>query len=343
MSAGPWAPDPLGEGFSQRVIPLPDDGIGDGPLVATLVRYAARAHSANSADGTDGVQGVAPACRGLHRRAVLYVHGYNDYFFQRHLARQWDAHGYDFYALDLRRCGRSWRPGQLPHYVTDLREYSVELTEAARIVRQEEGYDMLVVNAHSTGGLTASLWAHSVRRKVVLDALVLNSPWFDLNAGWFSRTVATRLVDVLGGVDPDRILRDEPSGYARALHVGGGGPWDYDTALKSPEGVPARLGWLRAVRRGHARLARGLDIRVPVLVCVSETSGELSTQNPQADGRDVVLDVEQIVARAPGLGADVTVARIPGGAHDLALSGPDARAEYFQVVFEWLELRLGAA
>ena len=38
--------------------------------------------------------------------------------------------GYDFYALDLRKYGRSLRPHQTPDYVDDLREYFDELDEA---------------------------------------------------------------------------------------------------------------------------------------------------------------------------------------------------------------------
>ncbi|GAA3180448.1 hypothetical protein GCM10020255_074200 [Rhodococcus baikonurensis] len=41
------------------------------------------------------------------RRAVLYVHGFTDYFFQKHLAEHFAEQGYAFFALDLRKCGRS--------------------------------------------------------------------------------------------------------------------------------------------------------------------------------------------------------------------------------------------
>ena len=55
------------------------------------------------------------------RKAVLHVHGFCDYFFQtvagRLLGRR---NGYDFYALDLRKYGRSLRPHQTPNYVADL-------------------------------------------------------------------------------------------------------------------------------------------------------------------------------------------------------------------------------
>ena len=40
---------------------------------------------------------------------------------------------------------------------------------------------------------------------------------------------------------------------------------------------------------------------------------------------DVVLDVEQIVARAVRLGPHVTVVRIAEGMHDLVLSAPNVR------------------
>ena len=45
-------------------------------------------------------------------RAMLYVHGHNDYFFQRHVADFYAGLGIGFYALDLRKCGRSLLPHQ---------------------------------------------------------------------------------------------------------------------------------------------------------------------------------------------------------------------------------------
>ncbi|MGV8978273.1 MAG: alpha/beta hydrolase [Cellulomonas sp.] len=313
-----WQPDLLGPGWQARTLTLPDDS--EGPVVATLVRRDPAAHSGPE-----------------RRRAVLYVHGYNDYFFQTHLAAQWEAHGFDFYALDLRKCGRSLRPWQTPHYVSDLSEYAAELTTAARIVRDELGHDTLVVHAHSTGGLTASLWAHSMRGTGVVDALVLNSPWFDLNARWLRRRVETHVLEVLGSIDPMRVVGRGPSAYSRSLHVSLGGEWDYDLTLKSPDGFPRRAGWVRAARRGHARLSRGLAVTVPVLVCSAQRSGPNSPENPDLRRSDTVLDVRQIAQRAHLLGPDVTYVPIPDGIHDLALSARPAREEYFAVVFAWLE------
>lgn len=83
MSSAPapsWAPDVLGEPYEATTFDLPVDD--EGEVVATLVR--------RRAGGPTG-------------RAVLYVHGYVDYFFQTHLADHFAARGWDFYGLDLRK------------------------------------------------------------------------------------------------------------------------------------------------------------------------------------------------------------------------------------------------
>jgi len=330
--AGPprtWEPDLLGPGWERTTLDLGEDD--EGPLVATVVRAVPGAGSAVSTGGTTAT-----------RPAVLYVHGFNDYFFQTHVARAWAARGYTFYALDLRRCGRSLLPGQTPHFTIDLAEYVTELTAAARLVRSELGHDRLVVLGHSTGGLTASLWAHSLRHADVVDALVLNSPWFDLNARWFHRVVATRMLDA-APIDPRTVIADGLSAYSFHLHVDHGGRWDYDQVLKPPAGSPVRAGWMRAVRRGQARLSRGLEITVPVLVCTAGASGPNTLDNPDLDAQDTVLDVTHIAARAPRLGPDVTLLQVAGGVHDLSLSAPTPRAVFTETVFAWLGVRLDGA
>ena len=315
----PAVPDVLGDGWTARTITLRPDA--EGEVVATLIRRA---------------RPPEPT-----RRAVLYLHGFDDYFFQTHLGDAWAAHGYDFYALDLRKYGRSLRPGQTPNYVTDLRTYLEELDAAARIIRDQDDHDVLVVLGHSTGGLLASLWTHARRGRGVIDAVVLNSPWFDLNRGWFERVFLTRVIDVIGPLAPRLIVGAMGVDYGQSLHRGFGGAWDFNLAWKPHGGFPVRAGWLRTIRRGHDLIARGLDIDCPVLVCCSTASGPYDRWDPALANTDCVLSVDQIVARSPGLGTDVTIAQIPGGLHDLALSAPAARQRYFDTMFAWAHSRVG--
>jgi len=97
---------------------------------------------------------------------------------------------------------------------------------------------------------------------------------------------------------------------------------------------------MRAVRRGQARLSRGLDVAAPVLVCTAAASGPNTLDNPELDAQDTVLDVAQIASRAPLLGADVTLLQVAGAVHDLSLSAPVPRAVYTEAVFSWLAVRL---
>jgi len=118
--------DVLGEPYTAETFELPDDD--EGPVVATLVSRR-----------TDRPSG----------RAVLHVHGFADYFFQTPAADFWVGRGYDFYALDLRKYGRSMRGHQTANFVTDLSDYYAEIDEAFRRVTERDGHDHVVVSAHS--------------------------------------------------------------------------------------------------------------------------------------------------------------------------------------------------
>ena len=278
--------------------------------------------------------------------AVIHVHGYNDYFFQEHLARTFAAAGYAFYAVDLRAAGRSLQPDQIPHFVLDLREQAIDIAAAARTVRALEPGLPLVVHAHSTGGLTASLWAHAHRNAGGADAgpdlLVLDSPFLDLRAPHWKRTVGTRVLDGIGHLATTAVISDGPSRYAEHLLAANGGRWQYDTTLKRPEGLPGRVGWFVAVRRGQARVATGLEIACPVLLARSDSSGPDTLDNPLLDAQDTVLDVQQMAALAQRLGPDVTELVVPGAVHDLALSASGPREAYLDGMLEWTNNRVGA-
>jgi alpha-beta hydrolase superfamily lysophospholipase len=86
-----------------------------------------------------------------------------------------------------------------------LRAYDEEF-DAVRIIREEDGHTSLTVMAHSTGGLIVPLWANRHRDAGVVDAVALNSPWFDLNANLMLRTMGTAAVDRIGRLKPRTIV-----------------------------------------------------------------------------------------------------------------------------------------
>lgn len=291
-----WQPDSLLPGFEARTLPFPPDY--DGEVVATLVR------------------------RPLPRAPngpVLYVHGFIDYFFQHDMAERFAQEGYAFYALDLRKHGRSLRPHQHPNFCKSIKEYYADISRALLVIDEPT-----VLIGHSTGGLVCSLYAHEGERRRQIAALWLNSPFFD-----FRLSVARRILLAIGASlgrlfpflsDPKAVSPE----YPKSLHKDYSGEWGFDLRLKPIEGFPAYYGWLAAIRAAQAQARAGLAIDCPVLVMHS-------------DGTDIVLDWRHIERGSRKLGKDVTVLSFPGGLHDLTLSKLEVRETVFEALFAWLE------
>ena len=305
-----WLPDVLGEGYERLTLPLAADD--EGPVMATLVRRVPE-------EGSDVVPDAG--------FDVLYVHGWSDYFFQTELADFWAARGARFFALDLRKYGRSLRAWQTPGFVSDLQTYDEDIDAAlaamaapipeaaARAGRAAQRIPAeppasprrLVIMGHSTGGLTMSLWV--ARNQERVSALVLNSPWLEFQTRQVGRVALAPLVTL-------------------GVH-----------------GFEVRPGWLGAVLAGHAQVAHGLKISVPILTLLSTRSTLLPRWTPEMMHTDTALDVVGIARRATDLGATCTIARIDGALHDVVLSAPEVRAVAYQQIAAWLRayVPVGAA
>ena len=291
-----WQPDSLLPGFEALELALPADC--EGAVVATLVRLPA-----------------GDARRG----AVLYVHGYNDYFFQSHMAQRFAAEGYAFHALDLRKCGRSLRPHQHVDYCSDLSEYYADIDAALRAI----GAPVLLAG-HSAGGLLCALYAHEGAHRADLRALWLNSPFFDWfmpNAWWRFKL---RLATAAGRFLPYQASHKPVlTRYTRSLRA----EWEFDTRLKRPEGMPVYFGWIRAICLAQRRVQRGLAVNCPVL-------------SMHSDEADIVVDWRAVARWSRTLGPRVTVLQFPGAVHDLVLSTQGVREAVFSALFSWAERAL---
>lgn len=317
-----WRPDILGPGFEQLTLPLGDDA--EGEVVATLVRHR-------------------PAWRWRWRRAaasgidVLYVHGWSDYFFNPELAAYWAGLGARFFALDLRKYGRSLRPGQTPGLITSLSDYDADI--AAALAAMGHGGDAssrrLLVMGHSTGGLTLSLWA--ARHPGVASAIVLNSPWLEFQLSRIGREAIAPMMQFGARVHPLAPLPNVDLGfYTRAVAREQGGEWEYDHDWRPDRGFATNSVWLSAVLTGHATVAAGIDVGAPVLTLLSARSTILTRWDEAMRSTDSVLVVDEIAERATKLGPTVAIERIDGALHDVMLSAEPARAAAYAAITRWL-------
>jgi alpha-beta hydrolase superfamily lysophospholipase len=96
------------------------------------------------------------------------------------------------------------------------------------------------------------------------------------------------------------------------------------------------LGWIHAIRRGHARLHRGLDVGVPNLILRSDRSVR-EVNDPDAIQRgDAVLDVNQTARWAGCIGNRTTVVPIADAKHDVFLSVAESRRAAYHELDSWL-------
>ncbi|MEP6561767.1 MAG: alpha/beta hydrolase [Nakamurella sp.] len=311
-------PDILGMGYEAFTVQLPDDV--EGAVVSTLVRHRSGRPSA---------------------RAVLYVHGFSDYFHQVELAEFHAARGEQFYALDLRKYGRSLLQHQTAARMSDVSDYYPELEAAVDFILAD-GNEQITVNAHSTGGLVAVLWLHdrasSGRGLLPITSVVLNSPFLDLPAAWAMRTMAPRPFGVLAKNRP--LLAWPTSGrsfYQESIHRSERGEWDFVKDWKPVTGGVVRAEWLAAALRAIAKAHAGLDLRCPILMMSSNRTVKAKQWTDDLYRGDAVLDTEALARWSTRLGSHVTCLRIEGGMHDLLLSQPEVRERVYAELARWMD------
>jgi alpha-beta hydrolase superfamily lysophospholipase len=316
-----WGPDVLGAGFEAATLALTPDT--EGEVVTTVVRHRSEA----AADGVSG------------RGAVLYVHGFNDYFFQADLARWFGRRGWDFYAVDLRKYGRSLRPHQTANMCRSLEEYDEDLDAAMEVI-EADGHSRTLVVAHSTGGLTAPLWLHR-RPGLPVAGLVLNSPFLQFRQSAPLRTALLPAASAVARRYPNRVLpAGVPGLYGESLHRSRRGEWDYDLTWK-PLDALVRVGWIVAVAAGQRTLQAGLHLQPPALVMASSRTVTTRRWVDDLTRGDAVLDADQIARWAPSMGRHVTVVRVTDALHDVWLSAAPVRADAYDTTGRWLDAWVG--
>lgn len=325
-----WIPDVLGDEFEQLTLDLGTDD--QGPVVATLVRALPRRPSLWAR-----ASGRRPLLDGVD---VLYVHGWSDYFFQKRLARFWTSRGARFFALDLRKYGRSLRDGQTPGYVADLAIYDEDIGAALEAMGRGEGgaesARRLLLLGHSTGGLTLSLWAS--RHPGSADAVILNSPWLEFQFAP-ARAAIAPMVELQARLRPMEAAPQVDLGfYTRAQQevADADDPMDVNPVWRPAQTMAVYAGWLHAILSGHKAVASGLSITAPVCVLLSARFVPPTRWSDDLTSADSVLVVDDIARAALRLGPSVTVERIDGALHDVFLSRHEAREDAYRRLDRWV-------
>lgn len=306
--------DVLKNGFEKMTIIQPDDF--EGKVTATLIRK----------------RGFSKATR-----AILCIHGFNDYFFQDVIADEFLKKGYHFYALDLRKYGRSIMLNQRANNARSLQEYYEDIDSALAVIK-EEGSQEIVLYGHSTGGLIITLYASDRKTKKLFDVLICNSPFYDFNVPWIQKKTVIPILSFLGRLNPNI---DLPIGfskfYGKSLHKNDYGEWDYNLQWKPHVAPSINAGWINAIHDGHLKIANGITVDKPILVLHSNQSVNPKQWSEEMFEGDAILNVDDITEKSKCINSPYkNVIGFDGAMHDLVLSRKTVRNFVFETIFEWL-------
>ncbi|CUB04775.1 alpha/beta hydrolase [Marinomonas fungiae] len=275
-------------------------------------------------------------------RAILYVHGYTDYFFQKELAEHFAEQGFGFFAIDMQGYGRSIRPNSRPNWCESLDQYFDDIEIALNEIHQR-GIEEVVILAHSTGGLIASSFIANRQKPGTscastprIKGLILNSPFLALP---FPPNALKRLswpIRIIVSLLPFHSLRAKKiSLYAKTLHRLFGGEWDYRLDWKPAHGFPLSFHWLKQIILKQYDLQQ-TKIPLPTLMCRSSITTKAALGIEDIRKGDGVLDVDSMTLAAEKTFTELTCVKIEGGYHDLFLSPQPIRANYLAAIDQWL-------
>ena len=311
-----YLPDVLGDGFNKLTLSLADDY--EGEVIATLIRR-------NSKTKTG--------------KAILYIHGFNDYFFQEEMAKKFNNQGYNFYALDLRKYGRSYLSHQKLNNVRSLIEYDEEIDLALQIIKSENN-NQVILKGHSTGGLIVTNYAGNHLNNNLFHGIICNSPFYEFNLNIIERKIGIPILSMLSTYFSNKLISSGFSKlYGYSLHEKKHGEWNYSLTWKPHEIPKVNLGFISAIHNAQKKIQNNLVIDVPLLVLYSNTSIYENHWSEKFKEGDAVLNVNHIRNYASKIEGNVTSFEIENGMHDLILSKKPVRENVYKKMFEWIDIK----
>ena len=310
-----YLPDVLGDGFNKLTLSLADDY--EGEVIATLIRRNSKTQTG---------------------KAILYIHGFNDYFFQEEMAKKFNNIGFNFYALELRKYGRSHLSHQKLNNVRSLLEYNEEINLALQIIKSENN-NQVILKGHSTGGLIVTNYAGNNLNSNLFHGIICNSPFYEFNLNIIERKIGIPILSMLSTYFQNKLISSGFSKlYGYSLHENKHGEWNYSLTWKPHEIPKVNLGFISAIHNAQKKIQNNLVIDVPLLVMFSNTSIYENHWSDKFKEGDAVLNVNHIRNYASKIKENITSFEIEKGMHDLILSKKSVRENVYEKMFEWIDI-----
>jgi alpha-beta hydrolase superfamily lysophospholipase len=270
-----------------------------------------------------------------NKKALLWVHGFNDYYFHFKigdaLVNEFDT---DIYAITLRRYGSTIKKDDnLLFYTDDLEEYIEDINICFNQILNND-YEKIIMYGHSTGGLTSTIYCDRGMYKNKIDALILNSPFFDLNDSGIMEWVLKNIIYYIGVINPKFQLSGMDDTQWNATSEETFERFYFNPVYKLRGNSPIYAGWIKTVHYYQNQIHNGdININIPILVLYSDKT----LKYPEQDKGDNVLDVNEINKYSDLLGKNVTEYIVKDATHDVFCSESKPRNNAMSKMLKFLK------
>jgi alpha-beta hydrolase superfamily lysophospholipase len=267
--------------------------------------------------------------------AVLYIHGYMDYFFQHHLAGFFLEKGISFYAIELRKYGSSIKKHHHQNYFKNISEYDEEISIVINKIKNDE-HENIVINGHSTGGLLATHYALNGEYKHLISGVILNSPFLEFNISKLEKFILPFAAS-FACIFPYLKASKLSSIYTQSLHKDYKGRWEFNLNYKPVPSFVTYLGWVRGILNAHNYIQKRKIKSIPSIIFHSDKSYFGTAWSDLVYTCDAVLNVDDIAYFGRKIYPHADIVTINNAVHDIVLSSDEVIENYFNQISAWLK------
>ena len=251
--------------------------------------------------------------------ALIWIHGYNDYYFHFHVGNELLKNGYDVYAITLRNFGKIAKDRRYIHYVKSWNSYFEDINNSLQWITKNKKHKKFVLYGHSTGGLISTIYMNEGKYKNIFNGLILNSPFFDFYGSDLEEFMIKYIFYYIAYIFPTFVASSGSNKiYKVPFYKNMLKRYHFNQNYKLTYPSHVFVSYLQNAAYQQNRIQNNkINISKPILVLHSEKS----TRWPECnDNTDCVLDVNEIKKYSKLIGNNVKLQSLNGAIHDVLLS-----------------------
>ena len=264
-------------------------------------------------------------------KAIIWIPGFNDYFYNFYIGNKFVENGYDIYAISLN------------NYMTNQNENKFNCNSSSEIINSidkliEEIINIKLYNnyylyGHSMGGLIAVNYLEYGKYKNLFKKLILNSPFFDFNLDTITKFILNYIIYYLAYLFPRCELRKKTY-VPNYLSLNISKRFYINLNYKTDYLCQIYFSWIKSISTLQYNIFRSrINLKIPIFVLYCDKTTIFENDNMVGDD---TLNVEDIDYYSDNIGDNVKKIKVKNSIHDIFSSSIQVINYAFNKTLEWL-------